>query len=111
VDLALLAGADGVIALVLGYRAAALRTSSIRAVVLSAVTYGGVVAIGAAALRAMAVPRLAGPALLVLVFFLWHAVEDAPPGRRTEARRLWEIALLIVLAVVVIAWGLQLRGV
>jgi hypothetical protein len=79
-------------------------------VLISALTYGAVVAIGAAALRAMAVPRLVGPALLALVFFLWHSIHGAPPGRRTDARRLWEIALLVILFVVVVLWGLQLRA-
>jgi hypothetical protein len=109
-NLTLLAGADGVIALLLGYRATALRTTQLREVAISALTFGAVVAIAAAALRAMAVPRLVGPALLALVFFLWHAIHGAPPGRRRDARRLWEIILLVILFIVVVAWGLQLRG-
>jgi len=109
-DLALLALADGAIAFLLGYRTAALRTTRLRDVVLAGVTSGAAITIAATALRAMAVPRFAGPALLALVFFLWDAVHEAPAGRRRDARRLWEIGLLVVLGVVVVAWGLRLRA-
>lgn len=109
-DLALLALADGAIAFLLGYRAAALRTTRLADVVLAGVTSGAAITIAATALRAMAVPRFAGPALLALVFFLWDAVHEAPAGRRRDARRLWEIGLLVVLGFVVVAWGLRLRG-
>jgi len=108
-DLAALALADGAIAFLLGYRAAALRTTRLRDVVLAGVTSGAAITIAATALRAMAVPRFAGPALLALVFFLWDAVHEAPAGRRRDARRLWEIGLLVVLGIVVVAWGLRLR--
>ena len=108
-DLALLALADGAIAFLLGYRATALRTTRLRDVILAGVTSGAAITIAATALRAMAVPRFAGPALLALVFFLWDAVHEAPAGRRRDARRLWEIGLLVVLGVVVVAWGLRLR--
>jgi hypothetical protein len=108
-DLALLALADGAIAFLLGYRAAALRTTRLGDVVLAGVTSGAAITIAATALRAMAVPRFAGPALLALVFFLWDAVHEAPAGRRRDARRLWEIGLLVVLGIVVVAWGLRLR--
>ena len=109
-DLALLALADGAIAFLLGYRAAALRTTRLRDVVLSGLTSGAAITIGATALRAMAIPRFAGPALLALVYFLWDAIHEAPAGRRRDARRLWEIALLVVLGIVVIVWSLQLRA-
>jgi len=110
-DLAMLAIADGVLAFLLGYRATALRTTSPREVLASALTYGAAVGIAAVALRAMAVPRLAGPALLVVVFFLWDAIHGAPVGRRRDARRIWEILLLVVLGAVVVAWSVGLRDV
>ena len=109
--LATLAIADGVLAFLLGYRAAALRTTRLRDVLLSALTYGVAVAVAAAALRAMAIPRLAGPALLTLVFFLWDAIHGAPPGRRTEARRIWELILLFALGAVVVGWTFLLGDV
>ena len=109
-DLALLALADGAIAFLLGYRASALRTTRLREVVLAATTSGAAITIAAIAIRAMAAPRFAGPALLALVLFLWNSIHEAPAGRRRTARSLWEIALLVLLGVVVIAWGLQLRG-
>ena len=109
-ELALLALADGAIAFLLGYRAAALRTTRFREVLLAAITSGAAITIAAIAIRAMAAPRFAGPALLALVLFLWNSIHEAPAGRRRDARRLWEVALLILLGIVVIAWGLQLRG-
>ena len=109
-DLALLALADGAIAFLLGYRASALRTTRLREVVLAATTSGAAITIAAIAIRAMAAPRFAGPALLALVLFLWNSIHEAPAGRRRTARSLWEIALLVLLGIVVIAWGLQLRG-
>jgi hypothetical protein len=109
-DLALLALADGAIAFLLSYRASALRTTNLREVLLAATTSGAAIMIAAIAIRAMAAPRFAGPALLALVLFLWNSIHEAPAGRRRTARYLWEIALLVLLGIVVIAWGLQLRG-
>jgi hypothetical protein len=101
---------DAVIAFLLGYRAAALRLTSTRDLLLSALTYLAAIAIGAAALRAMAIPRLLGPALLTLAFYLWDSVHATPPVRRRDVRWWWQVGLLGVLGVVVIAWNLLLRG-
>ncbi len=109
-DLATLATADAVIAFLLGYRAAALRSSTVRDVAWFALTSGIVVAISAVAVRAMEIPRLLGPALLILVFFLWDAVHGAAPSRRRDAGRVWETVLLAVLGIVVVAWSLRLRS-
>ena len=108
--LAILAVADAALAFLLGYRAGALRSSNLRDVAWLGVTSALVIAIAAAALRAMEIPRLLGPALLVLVFFLWDAVHSSAPTRRRDARRIWEAGLLLVLGVVVVAWSLRLRG-
>jgi hypothetical protein len=108
--LAVLATADGLLAALLGYRAAALRGTNLRDVLWAAVTCGIVVAIGAAALRAMALPRLLGPALLVVVFYLWDATHAAVRADRRDARRIWEALLLAVAAVVAIAWSLNVRA-
>lgn len=108
-DLLALAAADAVIALLLGYRAVALRLGSARDVLWSAATYAIAIAIGAAALRAMEIPRLLGPALLTLAFYLWDAFHAASPSRRRDARWLWQTLLLAVLGVVVVAWNLLLR--
>lgn len=108
-DLLLLAGADGLVAGVLGYRAAALRAPVLATALWSAATYAGAVAIAAAALRAMDLPRLMGPALLALVFFLWDAFHGAPPARRRDPRWLGQTALLVALGIVVVAWNLALR--
>jgi hypothetical protein len=109
-DLAVLAAADGLLAFLLGYRSAALRSSNLRDVAWFALTSAGAVAIAAVALRAMEVPRLLGPALLVLVFFLWDAVHGTPPSHRRDPRRIWETVLLVVLGIVVAAWSVRLRG-
>ena len=109
-QLAILATADAVIAFLLGYRSAALRSSNLRDVAWFALTSAIVVAIAAVALRAMEIPRLLGPALLVLVLFLWDAVHGTPPSRRRDPRRIWETVLLLVLGLVVVAWSLRLRA-
>jgi hypothetical protein len=105
----LLAGADGLIGFALAYRVAALRTSSLRDVGWAASTGALVVAIGAAILRVLAIPWLLGPALLVLVFFLWEAIHGGEPFRRRDPRRLWEAGLLVVLGLLVVAWSLGIR--
>jgi hypothetical protein len=105
-----LAAADGLVALLLGYRASAFRYGTVRRAAWSALTYAVVVAIAAGAARAIDLPRLVGPSALALVFYLWDAVHGTAPARRREARFVWELVLLVVLAVVVVAWNLQLRG-
>jgi len=106
--LALLAAADAVIAFLLGYRVAALRLTSLRDAAWSALTYAVVVAIAAGAIRALAVPRLLGPALLTLVFFLWDALHGTAPSRRRDPRWLWEVGLLAILGVIVVALNVRL---
>jgi hypothetical protein len=100
---------DALIALILGYRVAAVRYGSARDAIRSGLTYAIVIAVAAGALRAMDVPRLVGPAALTLVFYLWDAVHASSPARRREPRFLWETVLLAALAVVVVAWNLRLR--
>jgi hypothetical protein len=104
------AGGDGLIAFLLAYRAAALRTSNLRDVAWFGLTGAAVVAIAAVALRSIEIPRILGPALLVLVFFLWDAIHSGGPVRRRDPWRAWETALLAVLAVVVIGWSIGIRG-
>ena len=101
---------DALIALLLGYRVATARYGSVRDAVRSGITYAIVIAVAAGALRAMDVPQLIGPAALTLVFYLWDALHATSPARRREPRFLWETFLLAVLAVVVVAWNLRLRG-
>ena len=50
-----------------------------------------------------------GPALLTLAFYLWDAVQAATPARRRDARWIWQIVLLAVLGLAVVAWNLLLR--
>jgi hypothetical protein len=101
---------DALVALLLGYRVAALRYGSTREAARSALTYAIVIAIAAGAIRAIDLPRLVGPAILTLVFYLWDAQHGSAPARRREPRFLWEMILLGVLAVVVIAWNMRLHG-
>ena len=107
-NLALLAGADAVVAFLLGYRAAALRVTTLRDALWSAATYAAAIAIGAAALRAMEIPRLIGPALLTLAFYLWDAFHGSYPTQRRDVRWIWQSILLALLGLVVIAWYQQL---
>jgi uncharacterized membrane protein YdcZ (DUF606 family) len=109
-NLLVLAGADAIVAFLLGYRAAALRVTDLRDALWSAVTYAVAIAIGAAALRAMEIPRLIGPALLTLLFYLWDAFAGAAPARRRDGRWLWQTGLLAALGLAVIAWNMLLRG-
>jgi hypothetical protein len=107
--LAALAILDGLAGVALGYRAAALRSSILRDVAWFAVGAGIVMAVAAIALRSIELPRLIGPALLVLVFFLWDAIHGGRPARRRDPWRAWEMGLLVVLAVAVVAWSFGLR--
>jgi len=108
-DLLVLAAGDAAVALLLGYRAAALRVTSLRDALWSAATYGVAIAIAAAALRFVQIPRLMGPALLTLTFYLWDAFHAATPARRRDARWIWQTLLLAALGVAVIALNLLVR--
>lgn len=108
-DLIALAAGDAVIALLLGYRVAALRVLTLRDALWSAATYAVAIAIGAAAVRAVELPRLIGPAVLTLTFYLWDALHATTPSRRRDARWIWQTGLLLALGVVVVAWNLLLR--
>jgi hypothetical protein len=100
---------DGLIAFLLSYRVAALRSSNLRDVAWFGLTGAAVVAIAAVALRSIEIPRILGPALLVLVFFLWDAIHSGGAVRRRDPWRVWETAALAILAVVVIGWSAGLR--
>ncbi len=108
-ELLILAAGDAIIALLLGYRAAALRVATLRDALWSAATYAGAIAIAAAALRFMEIPRLMGPALLTLVFYLWDAFHGAPPSRRRDIRWLWQTVLLVVLGALIVALNMMVR--
>lgn len=108
-ELLVLAVGDAAVAFLLGYRAAALRTSSLRDALWSAATYAIAIAIAAAALRFVQIPRLMGPALLTLTFYLWDAFHAASPSRRRDVRWLWQTVLLAVLGLVVIGLNMLVR--
>jgi hypothetical protein len=105
-----LAAADGLVAFLLAYRVAALRSTSIRDVGWAASTAAAVVAIAAAFLRTLEIPGILGPALLVLMFFLWEAIHGGATARRGDPRRIWETLLLVALGLVVIVWSVGLRS-
>lgn len=100
---------DGLIAFLLAYRVAALRSSNLRDVAWFGLTGAAVVAIAAVALRSIEIPRIMGPALLVLVFFLWDAIHSGSAVRRRDPWRVWETAALAILAIVVIGWSAGIR--
>ncbi|HET7181553.1 MAG TPA: hypothetical protein VFI15_04905, partial [Candidatus Limnocylindrales bacterium] len=104
------AGGDAIIGFLLAYRVAALRSSNLRDVAWFGVTGAAVVAIAAVALRSIEIPRILGPALLVLVFFLWDAIHSGGAVRRRDPLRRWETLALVVLAIVVIGWSAGIRG-
>jgi len=105
-----LAAVDGLVAFLLAYRVAALRSTSLRDVGWAASAAALVVAIAAAALRTIEIPGLLGPALLVLVLFLWEAMHGGAPARRRDPRRIWETGLLLALGLVVVLWSVGLRS-
>jgi hypothetical protein len=109
-DLVLLALADALVAGLLGYRAAALRMTRARDALWAALTSAVAIAIGAAALRAMGIPRLIGPALLMLLFYLWDSLHAAPPARRRDPRWIWETLVLAGLGAAILFWNLRLVG-
>jgi hypothetical protein len=108
--LIVLALADAVAALVIGWRISALRYGAPIEIARSALTYALVIAIAAGLIRAIDLPRLVGPAVLTLVFYLWDAQHGSAPARRRERRFLWEMMLLAILAIVVIAWNWRIAG-
>ena len=107
--LVVLALTDALVGGLLGFRLSVLRERSRRAALWSAGTYAAVVAIAAGAIRAVALPRLLGPAIVTLMFFLWDAIQGAPPAQRRDPRWIWQTALLGVLGAAVIAWNVALR--
>lgn len=109
-DLVLIALADAAIAALLGYRASALRGSTVRVALWAALTDGVAIAIGAAAIRAMGIPRLVGPALLMLLFYLWDSVHADAPTRRRDPRWIWQTVALAGLGALVAIWNLRLVG-
>jgi hypothetical protein len=109
-DLALLALADALVAGLLGYRTAALRMTKARDALWAALTSAVAIALGAAALRAMGIPRLIGPALLMLLFYLWDSLHAAPPARRRDPRWIWETLVLAGLGAAIAFWNLRLVG-
>lgn len=109
-DVVVVAVADGIVAFLLGYRLAALRSTDLRSVTLSALTYAVVVAIGAGATRVIPVEGYLGPALLALVFFLWDRIQGSTGRRRRDPNWLWEIGILIVLGIAVVLLNLNLGG-
>jgi hypothetical protein len=108
--LALLALADAVVAGLLGYRFAGLRVATVRDALWSAVTYAAVIAIAAGLLRAVSLQRLLGPAILTLVLYLWDQFHGAAPSLRRDPRWVGQALILVVLAVAVVLWNVQLRG-
>ncbi len=109
-SLVVLALADGFVAFLLGYRFAALQLGRLRSAATAALGYALAIAIAAGLLRAAAFPRLLGPALLTLALFLWDAFRGAGPAVRRDPRWAWQVVLLVVLGVVVVAWNLMLRS-
>jgi hypothetical protein len=105
-----LAAADGLVAFLLAYRVAALRSTNIRDVGWAASSAAAVVAIAGAFLRTLEIPGILGPALLVLVFFLWEAMHGGAPTRRRDPRRIWEALLLVALGLIVVVWSVGLRS-
>lgn len=107
--LVILALADALIAGVLGYRLTRLLPAQPRAALAGAASSAAMVALAAGLLRAIDVPVLAGPVILTVVFYLWDAARASSVALRRDPRWAWQLALLALLGVVVVAWNLALR--
>jgi hypothetical protein len=108
-DIVALALADAAIAAALGYRLAALRTTSLTEAMRIAGTYAVVTGAAAALLRVLELPRLFGPAVLAGVFYLWSAYRDASAAQRRTSAWLLEYGLLTAALVLVVGWNLLLH--
>jgi len=108
--LIVLAVIDGGFAWMLGFGLARPGAASLQDAALVATGYGSVVAVGAWLMGGLAVPGLVGPALLVLLLYLWDSVRATTPSLRHDPRWRWQMGLLVVLAVLVVAWSLARRG-
>jgi len=104
-----LALVEAAIAAAVGYRLAALRTTTLADALRVAGTYAVVTGVSAALLRAIDLPRLFGPAVLAGVFYLWSAYRDASGTQRRPAAWIWEYGLLAVALALVVGWNLLLR--
>jgi hypothetical protein len=82
----------------------------VREALWAALTYGVAIAVGAAAIRAVGIPRLVGPALLMLVFYLWDTLHGTSPTRRRDPRWIWETVFLAAVGAIVAFWNLRLVG-
>jgi len=108
-DIVALALADAAVAAALGYRLAALRTTSLTEALRIAGTYAVVTGAAAALLRVLELPRLFGPAVLAGVFYLWSAYRDASAAQRRTSAWLLEYGLLTAALVLVVGWNLLLH--
>ena len=108
-SLLVLALVDALVAFVLGYRLAAVRSTSVRQAAWAAGTFAVVIGVAAAVLRAVGLPRLLGPALLAAIFYLWSAYRSASRSERRSGAWLGEYLALAAAAALAVAWNLLLR--
>ena len=102
--------ADAGLAFLIGYRLTALRTTDIRRVLSASGTYAAAIAVAAGGLALVELPGLVVPAILALVLFLWDAIRAASAGGIRDARSIWQIVLLAVLGLLVVALNLRQVG-
>ena len=110
--LAATVGLEILVAGMLGYRIAAIvRTSRFDRLmrVLAFIQYAVPVGIAGLALRSAGLPRLFGPALLTLVVYVVTVVRDSPEPVLLNRRLVQELALLGVVGVMAVIWGLLVR--
>ena len=108
-SLLLLGLLDAGIAFLLGYRLAALRTTSASEAAWAAGTFAVVIGISAALFRAVDLPRLFGPAVLAGVFYLWSTYRGASAAQRRSFAWLWEYVVLAAALALAVVWNLLLR--
>ena len=104
------AAGDGLIALLLAYRIAALRSSNLRDVAWFGVTGAAVVAIAAIALRSIGSRGSSGRRCSSSCSSSGTRSTSARRSRRRDPWRRWETVALAALAIAVIGWSIGIRG-
>ena len=102
-SLFLLAAGNALVAGLLGYRLQALQSARLRGAIEAGVILAAIIAIATVFFRLVGLQRLLGPALLVLILYLWTALR----ARDREGRgRLVEVAVVAVVGIFVAIWAI-----
>lgn len=96
--------ADAAVAFLVGYRLTALASPDGRSIGWASGVYAVLVGIASVIFRWLAIPGLMGPALLVLVLYLWSIVQLRTIAADGAVRRPLEIVALVLAGLIVILY-------